>query len=216
MGQIDTLRGLQRLIDTTSGKVTVCPRQGRGNTARSLLGIAGGSALGTIIDQTGGIVVADGFVKHLGGDNATGDSLARVNGLDGASGSAVPSTLGALVVAVDAFGGLFALPSQAMDSSQATVRYLPYDSMVWEDLRIGHGDFVAWTMGDQMRELYPKQPGCDLSRGQLVRCEPPLWMHPRGGSNPKSYIACVTPVVRERIGLSCAIFEATMPQGGTR
>lgn len=211
MGQKDTLRSLQRHIDASKWKVTVCPRQGHANMASELLGIAGSSALGTLIDQTGGLVVADGFIKHLGGDNATGDSLRQANGLDGSSKLDVPSSLGALVVAVDAFGGIFALPSQAIDPMQATVRYLPYDSMVWEDFRIGHGSFVAWSMGDPARGLYPQQGGCDMAYGQVIRCEPPLWM-PRPGTKPVPSVAGICDVVRERVGMSCAIYDATHPE----
>ena len=211
MGQADTLRGLQGLINSSRHKVTVCPRQGRANMARNLLGIAGSSVLGAIIDQTGGIVVADGFIKHLGGDNATGDSLAEVNGLGDAERASVTASLGALVVAIDMFGGIFALPTQATDPSQATVRYLPYDGMVWEDFGIGHGDFVAWSMGESARNLYPSQSNCDMSRGSVVRYEPPLWMRTVADDRPKPSIVPIAAVVWERIGLSCAIYEATAP-----
>jgi hypothetical protein len=126
-----------------------------------------------------------------------------------------PSSLGALVVAVDAFGGVFALPSQATDVMQATVRYLPYDSMLWEDLGIGHGSFVAWSMGDEARALYPDKCGCDMASGQVIRCEPPLWMH-HGNANPVPSVSGISEVARERIGMSCAIYDATHPEGSGR
>ena len=213
MGQIDTLRGLQRLINVTRHKVVVCPREGHAHMAKDVLGIPGNSALGVLIDQTGGLVVADGFIKHLGGDNGASDSLACVNGLDGSQDPPIPESLGALVVAVDAFGGIFALPAQATDPAQATVRYLPYDGMLWEDFRIGHGDFVAWSMGDAARGLYPSQSECDLARGRIIRYDPPLWLRTTNGDKPRPAFAPIANVVRERIGLSCAIYEATMPEG---
>ena len=217
MGQENALRHLQRLIDSSRSKVTVCGRVGHDNPARSFLGIRGDSMLGAIIDQTGGLVVADGYIKHLGGDNRNGDDAMRANGLDLETikeGRSIPQMLGALVVAVDALGGVFAIPSCVTDASQVTVRYLPYDSLLWEDLRIGHREFVAWSLGPEVRELYPDESVGSLVTGMMLRCVPPLWMPVGTGKKRSMSVAPVTKVVRERIGMACAVMEATVPEGG--
>lgn len=217
MGQANVLRHMQRLIDSSRSKVTVCGRVGRDNPARDVLGIAGDSVLGALVDQTGGLVVADGYIKHLGGDNHNGDSVMRVNGLDPDTiklGRSIPQALGALVVAVDALGGVFALPSDATDASQVTVRYLPYDSLMWEDFRIGHREFVAWSLGQEARELYPDEAAGSLATGMMLRSIPPLWMPVGTGKKRSMSVAPVPKVVRERIGMACAVMEATVPEGG--
>lgn len=223
MGQAGTLRRLQWLIDASASKVEVCDRIGREHLAGEVLGIRGDSVLGALIDQTGGLVVADGYIKHLGGDNAYGDSLRQVNGLDyaeregdgkEAAGVPVPSSLGVLVVAVDVLGGMFAIPSNATDAAQATVRYLPYDSMLWEDFRIGHADFVAWSLTGDARTLYPDDPVTgNLSSGRMLRCSPPLWMPVRAGEHRAMSVVPVAQVVRERIGMSRAMGDAVTPEG---
>lgn len=205
MHQDIVISELQRLIDASPSKVVVRPRLGHANTSSETLKVAGESFLAAIADQTGGIIVADGRICLLGGDNAEGDTLASLNQLDGGYPRLFP---GVLIVAYDVYGGLFGLDAEAKSPRDATVGYLPPDSYIWENLEIGHSLFVEWSMSADVAAFYApieKDSGFPACKaGEAISFAPPLWAAPFG---PKTRMSTMpaTGLLLCRAGLAASL-----------
>jgi hypothetical protein len=113
------------------------------------------SRLGALALHTGGLVVDDGWLRVLGGGDEGGLlSLARANGLPG---DGKPPA--ALVVGHDVLGGRFEVngPEPAVlgrPGRPGEVCYFGADTLEWEALGAGHGDWLAWIAEGGTAEFY--------------------------------------------------------------
>ena len=138
---------VQRWINESPKKVIIVSRSNRQNLCEQLLGISEHSVLGTIFNHTGGLIVGDGLIRHLGGNNKYGFSLVEANGLS----DKLPTMIeGVLIVAIDIYGGLFGVNIDCLGAKSGTMVYLPPDSYSWFPMKIGHSDFVQWSMSDRV------------------------------------------------------------------
>lgn len=168
---------VQELISASPKKVRVIPRSDRSNEMDALLKVPGVSTLGTIVNQTGGVVVSDGIIRHLGGENALGTSLREINGIvDGA-----PTTMNSiLLVAFDVFGGWFAIDMAASNPTEASVHYLPPEAYTWVDTGLGHTAFFDWSLSGETDRYYSDYS--DVINAKSIPADdcvysfnPPLW-----------------------------------------
>jgi len=193
---------VQEWIDKSSGKVEVIPRLGRENGCEEVLGITENSTLGTIINHTGGISVANGTIRHFGGDNRYDLSVKSVNSIEDKRPRRIP---GVLVAADDIYGGIFAINESVDGVPPGMMLYLPPESYSWETLDIGHSDFVQWSMSEHTGLFYlgfdkiPRQ--CVPGFAETLDFSPPLWVEDTSGTRYSVSVISSKKMHRIRIGL---------------
>ena len=148
------------------------------------------SPLGAIALETGGMLVDDGWIRLLGGGGAglSGD-LARWNGL-GAQ-PLRPTAPGLFIVGYDAIGGFFAIDGGALGSLKHNVFYFAPDTLRWEDMARGYGDFLDFLFVGDLAGFYAdyrwpswKADVSALPFDEVFSVYPPLWT--REGKQLKS------------------------------
>lgn len=103
-----------------------------------------GSYLGEIVGTYSKVALCDGYFRLLCG--AGDDSIVDINAL---SKNGIPELFpGALIIAYDINGDLFALNSGACgDADLGSVLYLTKDSFIWEQLDLRYAQFLKWISG---------------------------------------------------------------------
>ncbi|MEC7525123.1 MAG: DUF2625 family protein [Myxococcota bacterium] len=136
---------LGALVEGSPHRVDVLlPGEGAADCLRAL-GITTRSMLGAIAYQTGGVMIADGWLRVLGGGSAQlPRRLDLWNGLGGERRHA-----GGLLVADDAGGGFF-----AWQDATRTVAYLAPDTLVWEDTGLGYENWLKAMLGPELLGFY--------------------------------------------------------------
>jgi hypothetical protein len=138
------------------------------------------SMLGAISYEVGGLLVDHGWLRLLGGGHGTLPSLAEAIGLgDPASAAAPPDYV---VLGWDVVGGVFALDGGGLRGVRGHVCYFAPDALQWEDLDVGHADWVRWVLTGGL-ETFAQDlrwegwatdaPGVPLD--QVYLSDPPLW-----------------------------------------
>lgn len=136
------------------------------------------STLGAIAWETGGLLIDDGWIRVLGSGHADlPGTLHTWN--DATSSLHIP---GALIVAHDAIGGVFALNGNAFAGALGNVWYFAPDTLQWEPLNRGYTDFVHWLINGDLETYYKnaRWPGWRdetrvLAGDRGVSIYPPLW-----------------------------------------
>lgn len=115
------------------------------------------SALGALAYHAGGVLVDHGWLRLLGAGHPTiGGGLREWNRqLGGAPLS--PPLDGALIVAYDVLGGVFAINESAFAGPPGAIHYFAPDRLQWESLDMGHGAFVQWAMTGDLDRYYAGQ-----------------------------------------------------------
>jgi len=135
------------------------------------------SVLGALAYETGGLVVDHGWLRLLGGGHGALPSLYEALGLDDAS--TVPDYI---VLGWDVVGGVFALDGGGLRGVKGHVCYYAPDALQWEDLDVGHAEFVRWVLtgglsmfaGDLRWEGWEAQ-AVDVPLDEVYLSDPPLW-----------------------------------------
>ena len=110
----------------------------------SSLNLTGKSILGSMLSKYSMITVVEKRIRFFGGDNRIRSPLEEINGITEDQRGKVPDIL---VVADDICGGIFAVNNGFVTNIHpGNVMFLPYNSLSFEDLEIGHADFVHWCM----------------------------------------------------------------------
>lgn len=104
--------------------------------ARARIGVSLESALGAVIQETGGILVDQGWLRIRGSGSS---KLPRVASPDQSW----------ILVADDAVGGFFAL-----HPPEGHVSYLAPDTLEWEPLGIGYSAWFRWALSDKLAVFY--------------------------------------------------------------
>lgn len=90
------------------------------------------------------ITVIENKIRFFGGDNRIRSSLEEINRIVDGQRTKVSDIL---VIADDICGGIFAINNSFVPKVHiGNVMFLPYNSLSFEDLGIGHADFVHWCM----------------------------------------------------------------------
>lgn len=108
------------------------------------------SALGALALECGGLLVDHGWLRILCGGAPGLPDLASANGID-AQASSAP---GSLLVAADVLGGRFAVDGGALGVEPGQVCYFAPDTLRWEGLDLGHGDFVVAMLSGATSQFY--------------------------------------------------------------
>lgn len=110
----------------------------------SSLNLTGKSILGSMLAKYSMITAVEKRIRFFGGDNRIRRSLEEINGITEDQRGKVPDIL---VIADDIWGGIFAVNNVFFSNIHpGNVMFLPYNSLSFENLEIGHADFVHWCM----------------------------------------------------------------------
>jgi len=152
-------------------------------TARAL-GLTTRSVLGSVVLNTGGLLVDHGWLRLLGsGHPRIGSGLREWNAEAGGEPLDPPLDR-ALVVGYDAIGGLFAINGGRWDGEPGSVYYYAPDTFEWEPLGLPHGSFVEWALSGRLSVFYEgrRWRGWEaeveaLAGDQVISVWPPVGMN---------------------------------------
>lgn len=178
---IDLVRGW---IRTATNPVEVLDVD-RAAGERSLvnLQITSRSPMGAIALETGGILIAHGWIRVLGSGHARlPRAIDTWNNLD--AGQSAPSLRmpRALLVGDDALGGFFALDGGGIAGQPNHVFYFAPDSLRWEPVADSYTGWLSFVMNMDLTKFYGEQlwPGWesdarDLPGDRAFSVVPFLW-----------------------------------------
>ena len=167
----------------------------RGEQTLHRLQVTAGSVLGALALECGGLLVDHGWLRILGGGAHGIPDLAEANGLPEPDDSAEPPPF--LLVAHDVLGGRFAIDGGGLGVAPGQVCHFAPDSLRWEGLEVGHGEFVHAMVSGAVAQFYDgmRWPGWqDECAGLALHEGFSLWPPPfsREGAD-------VTTVSRQRV-----------------
>ncbi|MBC6111918.1 DUF2625 domain-containing protein [Pedobacter fastidiosus] len=111
------------------------------------------STLGAVIYNTGGIMVDNGWIRILGSGSARlNRNVAEWN--KGKTITEYGDKPGYLLVADDAVGGFFAINYGALGKDLKNVYYLAPNSLNWESLGAGYGEFILFCFDSDLSTFY--------------------------------------------------------------
>jgi len=111
------------------------------------------SPLGAIAYETGGVFIDDGWIRVLGaGSTRLARTIAGWNGLPCDPGDAYLP--GAMFVADDVIGGLFAVDVGALGGVRGNVSYFAPDRLSWEDTQLGYTEWLHWAFTGDLDKFY--------------------------------------------------------------
>lgn len=159
-------------VELVAGDVT------RGGEVLTALQVTTRSPMGALAYHAGGIVIDDWLRLLGGGGPRMAGDLARWNRrVDAATLGAVPVLEGALIVGLDAGGGVFAI-----DDGSGSVAYFSPSTLDWEDLELRYSDFVVAMLRSDLDEFFVglrwdgwRQDCAALPLDHGVHLYPPLW-----------------------------------------
>ena len=129
-------------MNAASRPIIILPATAGGPATLEALQVTTRSPMGALALESGGILVDDGWLRFLGGTEPGQVGLRTWNGLLPNSKPLVP---GALIVAIDVVGGLFAINDEAFTSGRGHVWYFGPDTLDWLDTKLGYSDFLRWS-----------------------------------------------------------------------
>ncbi len=192
---------IQGWINESPNKITIIPRSDCLDSCDQILGISEYSVLGTLFNHTGGLIVANGLIRHFGGKNRFNMSIVEANRL----ANKIPTLIeGVLIVAIDIYGGLFAINIDYIGANPGSMLYLPPDSYSWFAMKIGHSDFVEWSMSNKVSMFYTDyqkltiQPDCGFD--SIMQYMPPLWSVDIQTTNLKPSLIKASKIIAIRAG----------------
>lgn len=137
-------------IQAASVTVSVGARTERGVVEMTALQAPASTHLGAVILESSGMLVDDGWLRVLGAAGNDSLSIAAVNGLLPETAPLVP---GALLVAWDVVGGLFAINDRALPGARGTVHYFGPDTLQWLDTGMSYSNFLQWAFSGRLAQF---------------------------------------------------------------
>jgi len=145
---------VQKWIDSAKNKVEILPADpARASEALYNTQVSTYSTLGAVIYNTGGIMVDNGWIRILG--SASGRLNRSVPEWNkGKTIVEFGDKPGYLLVADDAVGGFFAINYGAFGTDLKNVYYLAPNSLNWEPLNAGYGEFILFCFDSDLSVFY--------------------------------------------------------------
>jgi hypothetical protein len=120
---------------------------GHGDIALEALQVTSRSPLGAIAYETGGLFVDSGWIRVLGaGCPQLARTIAGWNGLPCDPGDAYLP--GAMFVADDVLGGMYAIDVGALGAARGNVCYFAPGALAWRDTGQSYGDWLRHILCD--------------------------------------------------------------------
>jgi hypothetical protein len=146
--------GLAKLFATARNRCEVLPPDpARADAALLALQVSTHATLGALAHECGGVLVADGWLRLLGGGH---ERLPRDLGtwnLPPENGGK-PRLPGAMLVADDAVGGFYAVNGGRFPGEQGRVHYFSPATLGWEDLEVGYTELVSFCANGDLARFY--------------------------------------------------------------
>jgi hypothetical protein len=145
---------VKKWIDAAKNKVEVLPvDSAKGQEALFNMQVSTYSTLGSVIYNTGGIMVDNGWLRILGSGSAKlKRSVPEWN--KGKTIQQYGDKPDYLLVADDAAGGFFAINYGAFGSDLKNIYYLAPNSLNWEPLNAGYGEFILFCFDSDLSKFY--------------------------------------------------------------
>ncbi|CAN7245103.1 DUF2625 family protein [Knoellia sp. LjRoot47] len=191
---------LREAIDRSDTPVTVLPTtRGQGERTLHRLQVTARSVLGALALECGGLLVDHGWLRVLGGGAHGIPDLAEANGLTEPDDSTPPPPF--LIVAHDVLGGRFAVDGGGLGVAPGQVCHFATDSLRWEALGVGHGEFVHAMVSGATTQFYDglRWPGweddcADLASSEGFSLFPPPFT--KEGADPSTVSRRPVPVAK--------------------
>ncbi|WP_343522383.1 DUF2625 domain-containing protein [Pedobacter sp.] len=111
------------------------------------------ATLGSVIYNTGGILVDNGWIRILGsGSEKLNRNVAEWN--KGKTLEEYGDNLPYLLIADDAVGGFFAINYGGLGKDIKNVYYLEPNSLTWQPLGAGYGEFLIFCFDSDLSKFY--------------------------------------------------------------
>ena len=144
---------IRESVETSHEPAVVLPvERETGNECLYRLQVTTRSALGALALNCGAVTVGHGWLRLLGGGHPPLPDLATANGLGPPTDDAQPPPF--LEVARDVLGGTFAINGGGLRGDPGEVCYWAPDTLGWQSLGTGYGNFVFWALGEGLEQFY--------------------------------------------------------------
>lgn len=142
-------------IDTARNKVEVLPKDIlRADSGLFQVQVTTKSTMGSVIYETGGILIDNGWIRILGsGSKKLDRSLMDWN--KGKSYSILGSSLSYLLVADDVLGGFFAINNGEFGKENTgKIFYFAPDNLQWQSLGLTYSEFIQFCFCGDLNKFY--------------------------------------------------------------
>ena len=145
---------VQKWIDSAKNKIEVlAPDSTKAKEALYNAQVSTYSTLGAVIYNSGGIMVDNGWIRILGSGSAKlNRSVPEWN--KGKTIQEYGDKPTYLLIADDAAGGFFAINYGAFGEDLKNVYYLAPNSLNWEPLNAGYGEFILFCFDSDLSKFY--------------------------------------------------------------
>jgi len=145
---------VKKWIDSAKNKVEVLPVDSA--KAKEVLynaQMTTYATLGSVIYNTGGILVDNGWIRILGsGSEKLNRNIAEWN--KGKTLEEYGDNMPYLLIADDAIGGFFAINYGGLGKDIKNVYYLEPNSLTWQPLGAGYGEFLVFCFDSDLSKFY--------------------------------------------------------------
>lgn len=145
---------IQKWIDSAKNKVEVLPVDtAKANQVLYNAQMTTYATLGSVIYNTGGIMVDNGWIRILGsGSERLTRDVAEWN--KGKTIKEYGDNVPYLLVADDAIGGFFAINYGGLGKDVKNMYYLEPNSLTWQPLGAGYGEFLIFCFDSDLSKFY--------------------------------------------------------------
>jgi hypothetical protein len=196
---------LQRRIVGAINNVVLLPADPeRGK--RSVEGVQApvSTVLGAIALHVGGLLVDDGWLRVLGcGHPRMRAGLLEWNGLAGPG--SFPGIGGAVIVAHDVLGGVFAVNGGGLFGALGELNYWDPREAAWAPLEVKFPSFIVWVLEGDLQQLYSGSRWDDWDRDvgaltgdQAMVRTPPPWSPAAEAGEVQVEVRPIMPLVAGR------------------
>lgn len=137
-----------RALNSSSNKISVETYDGKNEQVFAELGINQESVLGQVVCHISKLKIND-YLSVLGGDE---NEKLNIGVFNREVRSVYPGRK--LVVAVDIWGGLFAIGNGDFPGNENSIWYFAPDRLQWEDLDVNYTQFFSWVCSVHINKFY--------------------------------------------------------------
>jgi len=145
---------VKKWIDSAKNKVEVLPVDSvKAKETLHNAQVSTYATLGSVIYNTGGIMVDNGWIRILGsGSERLNRDIAGWN--KGKTIKEYGDKIPYLLIADDAVGGFFAINYGGLGKDIKNVYYLEPNSLTWQPLGAGYGEFLVFCFDSDLSKFY--------------------------------------------------------------
>ncbi|MFM2476230.1 DUF2625 family protein [Celerinatantimonas sp. MCCC 1A17872] len=196
----DAILDIRAAISQAQHSAILLERNENSGTLLKALQLSTHSTLGALIYHTGGVLVANGWLRFLASGN---EQLER----DIVSWN--QHSDGYLLVGDDAVGGFFAINGGALGTDVGCLYYLSPDETQWEDLEVGFSDFFSWSLTTNLEQFYADLGKSELQQqfkvipsNQCIDFYPPLYSREGSVQTSSKQLVSVSERLKQKLALT--------------